>query len=179
MSWLWQMVAWVVTRPRVKRWLIERSMRTPYSHIRSRDGKSDYMRRFWLFNPYGKTPDGKTAPARWSWLPSIRVHHILLADDDEHLHDHPWDARTIILDGWYIEEYPGLKEVGRPMWMRPEGHTAPLLFGEYHRIEEVSPGGAWTLFFTWGYQGTWGFDVDGVKVPYYEYLDERDSHDQN
>jgi hypothetical protein len=28
----------------------------------------------------------------------------------------------------------------------------------------------WTLFITWRYQGTWGFDVDGSKVPWREYL---------
>jgi hypothetical protein len=145
-------------------------MRTPYTHIASRDGTQDYMRRFWLFNPYGNTPEGKTAPARWSWLPSIRLHHIMLPDDDPHLHDHPWDARTIILDGWYIEELPG-----GPLRMRDAGHTAALLFGQYHRIEAVSPGGVWTLFFTWKYRGTWGFDVDGVKVPYYDYLKERNN----
>lgn len=53
---------------------------------------------------------------------------------------------------------------------RTAGYTGRLLFGEYHRIIEVSDGGVWTLFITWKYQGTWGFLVDGVKVPYRKYL---------
>jgi hypothetical protein len=31
-------------------------------------------------------------------------------------------------------------------------------------------GGATTLFITGKYRGTWGFLVDGVKVPWREYL---------
>lgn len=179
----WRVLAWIVSCPRVAAWLIERSKRTPYYPITSRDGTDLYMDRHWLVNPYRKTPEGKTAPARWSWLPSIRVHHILRADDDGALHDHPWNARTIVLRGHYVEERPysatghndGLCWVSGELWprqihMREAGYTGRVLFGQYHRISEVSPGGVFTLWFTWKYRGTWGFLVDGVKIPYYEYL---------
>lgn len=73
------------------------------------------------------------------------------------------------MDGWYIEEVP------RQFFCRLSGYTGRLLYGQFHRIETVPPAGAWTLFITWKYRGTWGFDVDGVKVPYKQYFKERDN----
>lgn len=182
---LWRLIARFVCRPRVTAWLIHRAQRTPYSHIYGRENPNDlYMRRWWLFNPYGKGADGGVLPPRWPWLPSIRVHHIVRPDDDPHLHDHPWNARTIILKGWYWEHLPydgplpsRLQRMA--LWQgarvthvedRSRGYTGRLLFGQYHRIEHVAPSGAWTLFFTWRYRGTWGFMVDGQKVPYKDYF---------
>lgn len=174
------LIAKIVARPLVAAWLIRRAQRTPYTHITSRDGTDMYMGRWWLFNPYGKGEDGRTLPARFSWLPSIRIHHILRADDDPHLHDHPWNARTFILRGWYIEvrPFPAYHEDPENYprtclrWRQP-GDTAALKFGEYHRIVEVPVEGVWTLFVTWKYRGVWGFLVDGVKVPFREYLASR------
>lgn len=180
---LWGAVAALVSRPTVAAWLIERSKRTPYYPITSQDGTETYMDRWWLFNPYTKDAEGNAGPARWPWLPSIRVHHILRADDDGHMHDHPWNARTIVLRGWYKEERPysalghndGLRSYPGELWprelhMRDTGYTGRVLFGQYHRISEVSPGGVTTLWFTWRYRGTWGFLVDGQKIPYRKYL---------
>lgn len=147
----WQLIAWLVSRRPVAAWLIERAKRTPYLHL---DG---YMKRWWLFNGY----DG----ARYrQYLPSIRVHHILREDRGAHLHDHPWNARTFILDGAYIEQREG--DQSR---MLQRGDTAAILHGEFHHISAVSFGGVYTVFVTWGYQGTWGFKVDGHKVPWREY----------
>lgn len=188
----WRSVALFVSRPFVADFLIGLAMRTPYSHITSADGADVYMRRYWLFNAYatesGERVEGGAAPNGRSWwrklLPSIRVHHIVRADNDRDLHDHPWNARTILLFGSYLEEryadetprgaamrelrHPGSDE--REYFMRKAGDTATLRFRQFHRIERVSPGGVWTLFITWRYAGTWGFDVDGVKVPWREYL---------
>lgn len=165
-NWLWRRVAWLVTRGPITRWLIARAWAHPYSDITSRDGREIYMRRGWVFNPYGKDADGKVLPPRLPWLPSIRVHHIMREDRDRHLHDHPWNARTIVLHGWYSEERKGA-------WYSNynfAGYTGRLLFGEYHRITRVPKSGVYTLFFTWKKRGSWGFDVDGVKVHYREYL---------
>lgn len=191
-EFLWRLVARIVSRPVVASWLIERSKRTPYYPIRSRDGSELYMDRHWLFNPYGKDAAGNAGPARWErWgLPSIRAHHILRADDDGHLHDHPWNARTIVLRGWYVEERMGEPGDKHPdafaqipghhydealdLFLRPAGYTGRVLFESYHRISRVSSGGVFTLWFTWRYRGTWGFLVDGKKVPYRVYLGERE-----
>lgn len=181
---LWVIAALIITRPRVADWIIQRAQRTPYSDIIGPDG-SLYMGRWWLFNGYGKDPAGDPTPARCPWLPSIRVHHIMRPDTDRHLHDHPWHARTIVLRGWYTEERPwatmtdreamladgiSLCNTTRAVFHRVVGYTGRLLFGQYHRISAVSEGGVWTLFFTWRKRGSWGFDVDGRKVPWREYL---------
>jgi hypothetical protein len=182
-NFLWRIVAAIVTMPAVTRWLIDRAFRTPYNHIIGPDG-STYMGRWWLFNPYprdeAERERRKANPTIWDRLPSVRIHHIIRHDGDRHLHDHPWNARTIILRGWYDEE----RHYSTPMfrvrvdgqggcrnlYRRSVGYTGRLLFGEYHRIREVPPEGVWTLFFTWQYQGTWGFLVNGAKVPWREYL---------
>lgn len=180
-EFFWRLIARIVTRPAVVDWLIRRAARTPYLHLTNPDG-SVYMGRWWLFNPYpGKGDERKMLP----WLPSIRVHHIMRADQDRHLHDHPWNARTIVLRGYYDEQRygePGVYADGshdqlRPyydeaidVFQRERGYTGRVLFNQFHRISEVSDGGVWTLWFTWKYRGTWGFDVDGRKVPYREYL---------
>ena len=113
-------------------------------------------------------------------------------DVDRDLHDHPWNARTIILRGWYTEQrqtsnqwkrnaLAGMVSKPDPKWVdwimceacewmrRDQGDTAQLLHGEYHRIDQVSPGGVITLFITSKWRGDWGFLVNGVKVPWRTY----------
>ena len=171
MQFLWHLFALILTSsPRLVDWLIQRAQRTPYTHIPSRDGRGTYMYRWWLFNPYGKDAAGNELPARWSWLPSIRIHHIRLPDKDRHLHDHPWNARTIVLRGFYCERREGRNRDQ----LRMPGYTGRLLFGEYHRITHVSEGGVITLFFTWKLRGDWGFKVNGRKVPWREYLSQQE-----
>lgn len=169
-GWTWCIISWVVSRRFVADWLIRRAMRTPYTHL------PGYMNRYWLFNAYEKKDGQEVSPVRW--LPSVRVHHILRRDNDRHKHDHPWDARTIILKGYYVEDKItdyGVTADGQfyertLRSVRLPGDTAPILFGDYHSVAEVSEGGVWTLFITFGYQGTWGFLVDGVKVPWRDYM---------
>lgn len=161
---LWQAVANVVTIPAVRRYLITRAFRTPYFHL------AGYMNRWWLFNSYGfkKEDEATRHESKFKWLPAIRVHHILREDVGRHLHDHPWDARTIILDGYYEEERM-MPDGTTKIFYRMEGDTATLNYGEYHTIKKVSPGGVWTLFMTWPYKGTWGFLVDGEKIQWRKY----------
>lgn len=177
MRWLtervWRLVARIAARPAVADWLIVRAQRTPYFHL------PGYMDRWWLFNAYPANrgmPDAERGKAKTiSWLPSVRIHHILREDRAAHAHDHPWNARTIILRGDYTES----RLIGRTAlleaWQRIKrepGNTARLRFGEFHHIERVSEGGVWTLFITWSYGGSWGFNVNGSKVPWREYLDQ-------
>lgn len=158
----WKMIAKFLSRPAVADWLILRAARTPYSNI-VKDGQL-YMERYWLFNPYPDTGGSGADRPRWQFPWSIRIHHIVLPDQDRELHDHPWDARTIILGGWYVEQRLNGTHV------RLTGETATLKFGEYHKITDISEGGVWTMFITGPYQGTWGFLVNGVKVKWRDYL---------
>lgn len=182
---IWRFIAWLLTRERITNWVIDRALDTPYTHICSADGTKMYMGRWWLFNPYPSERNGETETRSWwrQWLPSARIHCIMRPDQDRHLHDHPWNARTIVLRGWYDEErladmatrpatarYWHEKDEWVEGFTRERGYTGRLLFGEYHRITDVSPDGVWTLFITWRKRGTWGFLVDGKKVPWRQYL---------
>lgn len=161
------LLAKILSHPTVFKYLLAYAKKTPYSHIMSPDGSETYMERYWVFNPY----PGTGAKRRFEWFPlSIRIHRINVPDKDRHSHDHPWNARTFILQGWYRENRNKPRNLNR---YRGQGSTATLKFGEYHRITEVSDGGVYTLFVTGKYRGTWGFLVDGVKVTYKEYLSRR------
>ncbi|WP_240999073.1 hypothetical protein [Pseudomonas viridiflava] len=106
----WRPLAKLLARLAIAAWLITRAQRTPYLHIRSADGQEVYMGRWWLFNAY----DRKTHLAHICWITwSIRVNHIMRPDADRELHDHPWDARTVILRDWYTEQR--LLEHGDPV----------------------------------------------------------------
>jgi hypothetical protein len=149
----WEIIAWLISRPVVSRRIIARAERHPDSNI---DG---YMNRGWVFNPYNR----ETRISKYPWFSfSARVHNILRADTTRHPHDHPWNARTIILRGGYLEHKEGAFRYRKP------GDTARINFGEYHTIVSVEPG-TFTLFIMGRYRGVWGFLVDGVKVPFYEY----------
>lgn len=166
-SLLWRLFAWLVSRKPIANYLIRHAQRTPYTHL------PGYMERFWLFNPYCKANGREVSPI--SWLPSVRVHHILRKDQDRHMHDHPWDARTVILRGWYVENRVlsgrcNSCEGCVGTYLRDKGDTAAVNFGQYHTITDVPSEGVWTMFITFSYRGTWGFEVDGVKVPWREYM---------
>ncbi|EJL87723.1 hypothetical protein PMI15_00882, partial [Polaromonas sp. CF318] len=74
MKFIWNIIAAIVSRPRVVDALIKRAQRTPYSNITSSDGQDVYMYRYWLFNPYSEDSGIKTGAGseqdnrRWSWL---------------------------------------------------------------------------------------------------------------
>jgi len=142
-------------------------MKTPYMHLPSNEDPS-YMARYWVFNPY----DRETNKPRFRWCPwSIRVHHIKRADEERHMHDHPWNARTVILKGGYVEYRQGEDNCERRDWFdRNPGDTALLGFNQFHRIAQVVPEGTWTLFISGPWQGVWGFLVNGVKVEWRKYL---------
>lgn len=172
---IWSLLAKLLARPAVTGWLIRQALKTPYTHI-EKDG-SVYMERYWLFNPY----PGFGGRRRWGdRLPSVRLHKICRPDQDRHPHDHPWEARTIILRGGYEEERMEVRLGAHGIFSRGDigvlhtrypGDTATLSLGEYHRITWLDPDEpTWTMFITWRYQGTWGFLVDGAKVPWRKYL---------
>lgn len=172
---IWKLLAKILALPWIADYLIKRAKRTPYSHL---DG---YMERYWLvpyvdhcagFGCYRANPRREPLIALIQRMGfAIRVHHILRQDLADHPHDHPWNARTVGLKNGYTERR---REV-RGVWidyktnvLRP-GDTATINFGEFHKITHVAPGGAWTLFITGKYIGTWGFLVNGRKIPWREY----------
>ena len=156
------MIGWLVTRPRIRDWIISTAMKTPDDPIYAADGSGRvYMNRYWLFNPLTKKDNGDWK-RKWPIPFSIRVHNIVLPDDDRHLHDHPFNARTWIMVGGYDEvraeessdfyghrpaEYPDRyvdirdyydndRYVG-VMYERREGDSTALTFERYHKITRI------------------------------------------
>jgi hypothetical protein len=170
--------------------LIARAKRTPYYDL------PGYMNRYWLvpynvviertvwlrscndlLSGYYPTTDG-TGPVTWR-RPfaklfqlcgiAIRVHEILRSDEGREPHDHPWPYLTIILKGGYFENrYSDAGEFTGMRWHGP-GSIIFRPANSWHMLElDGKP--ATTLFITGRKSQTWGFNVDGAKVPYYEYL---------
>lgn len=177
----------VVTIPAVRDRLYRIAMADPDTTIFSPDGKVVYMERGWLFNRIDK------GRRKYPWIPlSLRVHHIRMPDLDRHLHDHPWRARTWIMLGGYDEvrreeldftaKQAARREVPLPkqyydsdqdfigvVYERRAGDTSVLGVQQYHKIIDLQPGGAVTLFAFGTWRDDWGFIVEGEKVPRREY----------
>lgn len=152
----WQEFARYISQPAVAQCVIERAALTPYTDL------PGYMNRTWLFNPTHEC-DG-VEEREFPELASVRIHHILRADYDRHRHNHPFDARIIILKGWYEEE----REDGHHL--RQPGDTAALGADVFHKITMVSEGGVWTMFFMGAYVQPWGFKTESGFVPSRQYL---------
>jgi len=150
---IWSRIAcFIASRPWLINLLITWALRTPYYHIVGADD-TVYMRRWWLVK-------------QRRWLPfSIRIHHIMRPDHDRHLHDHPFNYRTIILRGWYEEE-----DSAGALHIREPGDTVKATADTFHRINKVGKAGVWTLFIMGRRRNVWGFMVDGQKVDYRTYL---------
>jgi hypothetical protein len=156
----WLFVAWIASRPAIAAWIIARATRRDVCLHIPPDGANaaSYMERRWLINrPI-------TQQTSWFRLPfEVRVHWIKRPDADRDMHDHPWNWRTIVLAGWYVEK------TAQGTALRDAGSTAGRKFTDAHMITEVSPGGVWTLFIVGPYRQKWGFHTPAGKVPYDKY----------
>lgn len=147
--------------------------------IPTRDGSSVYLVRFWLCTPL-RGED--ISEGRFESGNALLLHFFARGDDDESLHDHPWDFRTSILKGGYVEHLPPHGWVPGsalgPEWdARRVGHYAGADI--MHRAEDLHCVGfvmpdTWTLLRTGPRRRPWGFHPPGDRwVPYREYLDRR------
>lgn len=139
---LWSFFAWIVSRKPIADLIIRRAMKTPYWHL---DG---YMNRYWLFNGYPRESKERRFPGISL---SIRIHHILREDHDRDHHNHPFDARTVILRGWYAEDREGVTRY------RDVGHTTSINRDTFHRISDIHVDGCWTMFIIFKTYDKWGF----------------------
>ncbi len=154
---LWNVIAKLLCVEYITAWLIRNGTKLPYFHI---DG---YMDRWWILPGAAA---GSQAPRWLRWCPvSIRLHHIKRGDKDQHLHDHPFDYRTICLRNGYIWE-----DVLGNFHLFKAGETHAARAEEFHRIHLTHSDGAWTLFFMFKRKHRWGFLVSGHKVEYPVYL---------
>lgn len=143
----------------------------PLGHIYNHLDGELYMERFALCSLFG----GRFA---------MRLHHIVREDRDRHMHDHPWNFASVVLQGGYVEARPLLQE---GLWEGPDNGDESTLQEVYvatkrrrfslgfrraldrHKIMSVEPD-TWTLFITGPYKNGWGFHTPEGKVPYRLYL---------
>lgn len=117
----------------------------------SRDGQP-YLERYFLFQCLGLT---------------FYLHRFVGGDGDKELHDHPFDALSLILAGSYLEELPVrislsqgiIKRRRRVRWLNW------IRAGRMHRIVSIRPE-TWTLFIHNRRRGrTWGFYTEAEPTP--------------
>lgn len=93
---------------------------------------------------------------RWWIVPrnvglNVYLHEILRSDDDRALHDHPWDNRSMLLIGGYIEHTPA------GSFGREAGSIVNRAATDAHRLEVVEGKSAVSLFMTGPKIREWGF----------------------
>lgn len=73
------------------------------------------------------------------------VHHVC-GRDHESLHNHPWKwSAALVLTGWYAEERATIVSETARRVVRA-GRVNLISQSTFHRIDDVSPKGAWTLY---------------------------------
>lgn len=104
---------------------------------------------------------------RWAILDTailrVYVHQILRADEDDHLHTHPWHFISTILAGSYTERTETSQSRRTPGSVAFRRATTP------HKILTVHKP-CWTLVIAYGRRQDWGFKPeDGSVMPNEEY----------
>lgn len=98
---------------------------------------------------------------RWSlWLPfgwSLKLHKIVLADDDRCQHDHPWIFIRIILSGGYIEERGDIEVAIKPWRPWAPWRIYPAMGKFKHRIARLFKDSSWSLMLCSPKIQEWGF----------------------
>lgn len=121
------------------------------------------------------TSPGDTYMTRWRLVQTpwfgVYLHKINRPDHDRDLHDHPWDFRTLVLKGGYVEDWePGSYTARlaarsdihhRRTWSPGSFHRMGLT--EYHSIRELFRIPTWTFVVVgkrhvqWGYMTEYGW----------------------
>jgi hypothetical protein len=109
----------------------------------------------------------------------VYLHHYLAPDDDQGMHDHPWDwARSLILAGGYWETRPKCEcivfgrgaRVFTQNVLRLPGDTYKLRGEDFHRITDFTEGSSssWSLFMHGPYTKGWGYAIENDDGVMYE-----------
>jgi len=114
-----------------------------------------------------RSKEGKLHFRRWELLKtkwfSIWIHGIYESDQDLHLHNHPWDFKSIVLKGSYIE----LTERGF-VWQTPLKLNSRN--GEnFHKIYKLLTPVVYTLFFVTPTKREWSYEVNGEFITHEKY----------
>lgn len=114
----------------------------------------NYLRRWWV------VPRNRYA--------NVYLHEILNSDDDRALHDHPWDNRTFVLEGGYIEH------TAEGSFERAAGDIIERKATDAHRLEIPQGGRAVSIFMTGPIIREWGFHCPQGWRHWKEFVDSRD-----
>ena len=152
-----------------------------YNMITPTGSDDVYLARFWLTVPQF------TKDHNYDSGNSVLLHFILKDDEDDAMHDHPWDFRTHILSGGYTEQLPNQDwddeyysgEIDYYAFPGPlPGPHPPRRVGniiqhkatDLHKAVEVMPD-TWTLVTTGSKDRDWGFWPEGQPwAPYKDHL---------
>jgi hypothetical protein len=174
------------------------AFKTPHFHLHDLDG-SLYMGRWWIVAP-NTWQSRLLRRVTSDKYHTIRLHRIMRHDHDRDLHSHPFSYLSFILKGWYEEVYKDgviiAKKAKDGFWRarkgpNEDGWAAIAPFStctkqgrrrvsagdsvegradKFHRIQQVSAGGVWTMFCMSENEDDWGFLVDHQLVPAAKYL---------
>jgi hypothetical protein len=117
-------------------------------------------------------------------LGEVRIHEIMLSDQDEFLHDHPFNFVSIMLAGSYEET-----------WRDPVQHVTPIDYSTHvevrsalsvryvpatrlHKLRLVGGGKVWTLVLTGPRNRQWGFAHGEHWKPWDEFVNVPDGYSE-
>lgn len=89
---------------------------------------------------------------------SIYIHHIYKADQDKHLHNHPWNYVSMVIKGSYLEQS-----------VAGVNHIMPFSFNyakrnRFHKILKLNDEKVISIFITGKRHKTWGYNVDNFYI---------------
>jgi hypothetical protein len=173
-------------------WFV-RFAKLPKRTITRDDGKP-YLERWYLCGEAGGLkyfPEGQTTMRWWqkalTRLPCVYLHRFVASDDDEELHNHPWEATSLILAGGYLEERRVDILPEKVVYLKhPRGRTIMqdftpgmlnYIFADtFHKVTLIEAD-AWTLIVCGKKVGTWGFwsPVTGTFLHWKEHMRRREA----
>lgn len=114
-----------------------------------------------------KSKDGVVHFRRWELLKtrwfSIWLHGIYESDKDLHLHNHPWDYKSMVLKGSYIEETNDGQNTLKP------GTFTSRNGAQFHKIKKLLTKKVYTLFMVSPVRRDWGYIVNGRFIQHEDY----------
>lgn len=127
-----------------------------------------YLSRWYLFGDTATVKYVKVRP-RLAWLPfTVYLHCFHRSDADPDLHNHPWNAWSLILKGRYREKYRAGQSIKERL--RRRFSFARISHDHFHRVEILTPK-VWTLFVVGKFVKDWGFwdRTTNKVIPWQEY----------
>jgi len=98
------------------------------------------------------------------------LHGIYAADQDKHLHNHPWDYFSLILKGTYLEETEnGINTMSPGSYAKRDGT-------KFHKIQKLLTPVVYSLFISSKPKREWGYKVNDEFVQHEKYRELKNSN---